>query len=122
MTTIKQTIIFLVTIAVASLTFNSSLGASIESQIQGQGGGIGMYCVPTYETLILQTEERQQPLAFVGVTRTGTYLWFFANAENFSVFFKDKTTGQYCTSPKYWGKIVNTMPMPMDDYLNDERK
>ena len=119
MTTIKQTIIFLVTIAVASLTFNSSLGASIESQIQGQGGGIGMYCVPTYETLILQTEERQQPLAFVGVTRTGTYLWFFANAENFSVFFKDRTTGKYCTSPKYWGKIVDAEPM--DDYLNDER-
>ena len=119
MTKIKQTIIFLVAIAVASLTFNSSLGASIEAQIQGQGGGVGMYCVPTYEILLLQTKEREQILAFVGITRTGTYLWFFANAENFSVFFKDRTTGKYCTSPKYWGKIVDAEPM--DDYLNDER-
>ena len=51
---------------------------------------------------------------------TGTALWFFANSENFSVFYKDRNTGDYCTSPKYWGKIVN--PLPMDDYLNDERK
>jgi hypothetical protein len=113
MTKIKQTIIFLVAIAVASLTFNSSLSA------QTQGGGIGMYCVPTYEILTMQTKEREQLLAFVGITRTGTYLWFFANSENFSVFFKDKRTGDYCTSPKYWGKIVDTAPM--DDYLNDER-
>jgi hypothetical protein len=110
MTKIKQTIIFLVAIAVASLTFNSSLSA----QTQG-----GMYCVDSYEELMQQTEERKQLLAFVGITRTGTPLWFFANAENFSVFFKDRMTGKYCTSPKYWGKIVNTVPM--DDYLNDER-
>ena len=82
MTKIKQTIIFLVAIAVASLTFNSSLSA----QTQG-----GMYCVDSYEELMQQTEERKQLLAFVGITRTGTPLWFFANAENFSVeeFFVD---------------------------------
>ena len=111
MVKIKQTIIFLVAIAVASLTFNSSLSA----QTQG-----GMYCVSTYEELMQQTEERKQVLAFVGITRTGVALWFFTNAENFSVFFKDRMTGNYCTAPNYWGKIVNTMPM--EDYLNDERK
>ena len=112
MVKIKQTIIFLVAIAVAGLTFNTS------SVAQNEGGG--MYCVDSYEELMQQTEERKQVLAFVGITRTGVALWFFTNAENFSVFFKDRMTGKYCTSPKYWGKIVNTVPM--DDYLNSERK
>ena len=114
MVKIKQTIIFLVAIAVANLTFNTSSVA--------QNEGSGMYCVSTYEELIQQTKERKQLLAFIGITRTGTPLWFFTNAENFSVFLKDGMTGNYCTSPKYWGKIVNTVPDPMDDYLNSERK
>ena len=113
MTSIKKITIFLASLIVASVTLNTTLNAQ-------QAGG--MYCVSSYEQLIEETEERDQLLAFIGVTRTGTALWFFTNSKNFSVFYKDQNTGDYCTSPKYWGKIVNSLPMDYrQDYLNDER-
>ena len=115
MTSIKNTIIFLTSLLVVGLVFNLMTNTRAWAQPTG-----GMYCVSSYEELIVETKKREQPLAFVGITRTGVALWFFASPEAFSVFFKDRMTGKYCTSPKYWGKVINTMPM--EDYLNSERK
>ena len=119
MPSIKYVILFLVSFLACFIIVGLLINSSSSSKAWAQPTG-GMYCVSSYEELMKETKKREQLLAFVGITRTGTALWFFANAENFSVFFKDRMTGNYCTAPNYWGKIVNTMPM--EDYLNDERK
>ena len=96
MISIKRISIFLASIVVAGISLNVSIASA-------QGN---FFCIPTYELLIKQTEERELAIEFVGMTRTGMALWFFANDTDFSVFFKDRVTGQYCTSPNYYGTIM----------------
>ena len=98
MTSVKKITTFLASLVVASVALNTTLNAQ-------QGGGI--FCIPTYEELIKQTEDKELVLAFAGVARQGQALWFFINDTDWSVFFKDRATGQYCTAPNYYGKILN---------------
>ena len=102
MTPIKKITTFLASLVVASVALNTTLNAQ-------QGGGI--FCIPTYEELIKQTEDKELVLAFAGVARQGQALWFFINDTDWSVFFKDRTTGQYCTAPNYYGVTVNAPPV-----------
>ena len=104
MTSIKKITIFLSSLVVAGIVLNTSI-ASAQQQLPN------MYCIATYEQLIKQTQEKELLLAFVGVTRIGLNLWFFANSTDFSVFFKDRVTGQYCTAPNYYGSTVNAPPV-----------
>ena len=99
MTSIKQIITILFSLVFAGLVLN----VPVASSQPAQGN---FFCIPTYELLIKQTEERELVIEFVGMTRTGMALWFFANDTDFSVFFKDRVTGQYCTSPNYYGTIM----------------
>ena len=105
MTVIKKITAFLASLVVANIVLNTSIASAQQLP--------NMFCIPTYEHLIEQTQEKELLLAFVGVTRTGMSLWFFANATDFSVFFKDRVTGQYCTAPNYYGMILN--PAPTED-------
>ena len=102
MTSIKKITTFLASLVVASVALNTTLNAQ-------QGGGI--FCIPTYEELIKQTEEKELVLAWAGVARQGQPLWFFVNDTEFSVFFKDRVTGQYCTAPNYYGVTVKAPPV-----------
>ena len=102
MTPIKKITTFLASLVVASVALNTTLNAQ-------QGGGI--FCIPTYEELIKQTEEKELVLAWAGVARQGQPLWVFVNDTEFSVFFKDRVTGQYCTAPNYYGVTVNAPPV-----------
>ena len=101
MTSIKQITTFLASLVVASVALNTTLNAQ-------QGS---MFCIPTYEQLIEQTEKKELVLAFAGVARQGQPLWFFVNDTDWSVFFKDRTTGHYCTAPNYYGATVNATPV-----------
>ena len=109
MTPIKKITTFLASLVVASVALNTTLNAQ-------QGGGI--FCIPTYEELIKQTEEKELVLAFSGVARQGQALWFFINDTDWSVFFKDRVTGHYCTAPNYYGTILN--PTSTEDFYNEE--
>ena len=102
MTSVKKITTFLASLIVASVALNTTLNA------QQQGG---IFCIPTYEELIKQTEEKELVLAWAGVARQGQPLWFFVNDTEFSVFFKDRVTGQYCTAPNYYGVTVNAPPV-----------
>ena len=104
---IKQTLIFIASLAVASIALNTSLYAQC-AKPEAELTAIGQYCVDSYEQLVKETEEKEQFLAFVGLTVTGTPLWFFASSKSFSVFFRDFATGKYCTAPNYFGKIVDS--------------
>ena len=75
-----------------------------------------LFCIPTYEELIKQTEEKELVLAWAGVARQGQALWFFINDTDWSVFFKDRTTGHYCTAPNYYGTILS--PTSTEDFYN----
>ena len=107
MTVIKKITTFLASLVVASVALNTTLNAQ-------QGGGI--FCIPTYEELIKQTEDKELVLAFAGVARQGQALWFFINDTDWSVFFKDRATGQYCTAPNYYGTILD--PTSTEDFYN----
>ena len=101
MISVKKITTFLASLVVASVALNTTLNA------QQQGG---IFCIPTYEELIKQTEEKELVLAFAGVARMGQPLWFFINDTDWSVFFKDGVTGHYCTAPNYYGTIVTAVP------------
>ena len=103
MISIKRISIFLASIVIAVISLNVSIASA-------QGN---FFCIPTYELLIKQTEEKNQLLSFAGITRTGQPLWFFANDTEFSVFYKDHSTGYYCTSPNYYGSRIE--PVPTED-------
>ena len=103
MTVIKKITTFLASLVVASVALNTSIASA-------QGN---FFCIPTYEELIKQTEEKELVLAFAGVAKQGQSLWFFINDTDWSVFFKDRATGQYCTAPNYYGNILN--PAPIED-------
>ena len=105
MISIKKITTFLASLVVAGIVLSTSIVFAQQAQQSN------FFCIPTYEHLIEQTEKRELLLAFVGVTRTGMSLWFFANATDFSVFFKDRVTGQYCTAPNYYGSILNATPV-----------
>ena len=110
MKSIKQIITILASLVFAGMVLN----VPVASAQNAQGN---FFCIPTYELLIKQTEERELAIEFVGMTRTGMALWFFANDTEFSVFFKDRVTGQYCTAPNYYGAIIKPMPteVPTED-------
>ena len=103
MISIKRISIFLASIVVAGISLNVSIASA-------QGN---FFCIPTYELLIKQTEEKNLLLSFAGITRTGQPLWFFVNDTEFSVFYKDHSTGYYCTSPNYYGLRIE--PVPTED-------
>ena len=107
MTSVKKITTFLASLIVASVALNTTLNAQ-------QGGGI--FCIPTYEELIKQTEDKELVLAFAGVARQGQALWFFINDTDWSVFFKDRVTGHYCTAPNYYGTILD--PTSTEDFYN----
>ena len=109
MTVIKKITTFLASLVVASVALNTSIASAQQSNF---------YCIPTYEELIKQTEEKELVLAFAGVARQGQALWFFINDRDWSVFFKDRTTGHYCTAPNYYGTILN--PTSTEDFYNEE--
>ena len=94
---IRQTLIFIASLAIASIALNTSLHA--------QTGG--MYCISSYEQVEQETGEKGQTLVFAGITRTGLPLWFFKSDRSFTVFFKSRLTGKYCTAPNYHGNILN---------------
>ena len=100
MTSIKKITTFLASLVVANVALNTTLDAQ----------QLSVFCISSYEQLIKQTGEKELLLEFAGVTKTGIALWFFANDRDFSVFFKDHTTGQYCTAPNYYGAILNATP------------
>ena len=108
MTVIKKITTFLASFVFVGILLNTTPYASIASAQQGN-----YFCIPTYDQLIKQTSEKELLLAFVGMTGTGMTLYFFANGTDFSVFFKDRATGQYCTAPNYYGNILN--PAPIED-------
>ena len=112
MTVIKKITTFLASFVFAGILLNTTPYASIAS---AQGN---FFCIPTYEELIKQTEEKELVLAFVGVARQGQALWFFVNDTDWSVFFKDRVTGHYCTAPNYYGTILN--PTSTEDFYNEE--
>jgi len=103
MTVIKKITTFLASLVVAGIVLNASI--VFAQQTQGN-----FFCIPTYEQLIEQTEKKELVLAFAGVARQGQPLWFFVNDTDWSVFFKDRTTGHYCTAPNYYGTIVTAVP------------
>tara|TARA_B100000315_G_scaffold109426_1_gene100422 strand:- start:1267 stop:1611 length:345 start_codon:yes stop_codon:yes gene_type:complete len=98
MTSIKRITTFLTSIVVAGIVLSTSIVSAQQSNF---------FCIPTYEQLIEQTEKKELVLAFAGVARQGQSLWFFINDTDWSVFFKDRATGQYCTAPNYYGKILD---------------
>ena len=106
MTSIKRITTFLASLVVASIVLNTSIASA-------QGN---FFCIPTYEELIKQTEEKELVLAFAGVARQGKALWFFINDTDWSVFFKDRVTGHYCTAPNYYGTILD--PTSTEDFYN----
>ena len=99
MVSIKRITTFLASIVVAGIVLNVSVASA------------QLFCIPTYEELIKQTEEKELVLAWAGVARQGQALWFFVNDTDWSVFFKDRSTGQYCTAPNYYGATVNATPV-----------
>jgi len=101
MTAIKKITTFLASLVVAGIVLNASIVFAQQSNF---------FCIPTYEQLIEQTEKKELVLAFAGVARQGQALWFFINDTDWSVFFKDRATGQYCTAPNYYGAILNATP------------
>ena len=103
MISIKRISIFLASIVVAGISLNVSIASA-------QGN---FFCIATYEFLIKQAEDKNQLLSFAGITRTGQPLWFFVNDTEFSVFYKDRSTGYYCTSPNYYGLRIE--PVPTED-------
>ena len=98
---IKQVLIFIASLAVASIALNTSLHAQLG----------GMYCIDSYEQVEQETGEKEQTLVFAGITRTGLPLWFFKSDRSFTVFFKSRLTGKYCTAPNYHGNILNDLPI-----------
>ena len=102
MISIKKITTFLASLVVAGIVLNASIVFAQQSNF---------FCIPTYEQLIEQTEKKELVLAFAGVARQGQPLWFFVNDTEFSVFFKDRVTGQYCTAPNYYGVTVNAPPV-----------
>ena len=109
MTSVKKITTFLASLVVASVALNTTLNAQQQT---------GIFCIPTYEELIKQTEKKELVLAFAGVARQGQSLWFFINDTDWSVFFKDRVTGHYCTAPNYYGTILN--PTSTEDFYNRE--
>jgi hypothetical protein len=107
---IRQTLIFIASLAVASIALNTSLHAQCAKQEAEPTAG-NMYCVSSYEQLLQETGNKEQTLAFAGITRTGLPLWFFKSDTGFTVFFKSRLTGKYCTAPNYFGKIINVTPI-----------
>jgi hypothetical protein len=107
MTSIKKITISLASFVVAGIILNTSFVSAQQSNF---------FCIPTYEELIKQTEEKELVLAFAGVARQGQALWFFINDTDWSVFFKDRTTGHYCTAPNYYGTILS--PTSTEDFYN----
>ena len=103
MISIQRISIFLASIVVAGISLNVSIASA-------QGN---FFCIATYEFLIKQTEDKNQLLSFAGITKTGQPLWFFVNDTEFSVFYKDHSTGYYCTSPNYYGSRIE--PVPTED-------
>ena len=106
MTSIKQIITILFSLVFAGLVLN----VPVASSQPAQGN---FFCIATYEFLIKQAEDKNQLLSFAGITRTGQPLWFFVNDTEFSVFYKDHSTGYYCTSPNYYGSRIE--PVPTED-------
>ena len=102
MKSIKQIITILASLVVAGIILNTSIVSAQQSNF---------FCIPTYEQLIEQTEKKELVLAWAGVARQGQALWFFVNDTDWSVFFKDRSTGQYCTAPNYYGATVNATPV-----------
>ena len=90
----------------ASIALNTSLHAQCAKQEAEPTAG-NMYCVSSYEQLLQETGNKEQTLAFAGITRTGLPLWFFKSDRSFTVFFKSRLTGKYCTAPNYHGNILN---------------
>ena len=109
MTVIKKITTFLASLVVAGIVLNASIVFAQQSNF---------FCIPTYEQLIEQTEKRELVLAFAGVAKQGQPLWFFVNATDWSVFFKDRATGHYCTAPNYYGTVLN--PTSTEDFYNEE--
>ena len=101
MISVKKITTFLASLVVVGIILNTSIASAQQSNF---------YCIPTYEELIKQTEEIELVLAFAGVARMGQPLWFFINDTDWSVFFKDRVTGHYCTAPNYYGTIVTAVP------------
>ena len=107
MTSVKKITTFLASLVVAGIVLNVSIVSAQQSNF---------FCIPTYEELIKQTEKKELVLAFAGVARQGQALWFFVNDTDWSVFFKDRVTGHYCTAPNYYGTILD--PTSTEDFYN----
>jgi len=107
---IKKITTFLASLVVVGIILNISVVAAEHTTQQPN-----FFCIHTYEELIKQTEEKEMVLAWAGVNRLGLALWFFVNDTDWSVFFKDRTTSQYCTAPGYYGPTVNAPPAPVED-------
>ena len=112
MTVIKKITTFLASLVVAGIVLSNSIVFAQQAQQSD------FFCIPTYEQLIEQTEKKELVLVFAGVARQGQPLWFFVNDTDWSVFFKDRTTGHYCTAPNYYGKILD--PTSTEDFYNEE--
>jgi len=105
---LRKTLIFLVSLLIASIALNTSLSAgSGEKHGAMPSGPTGVYCISTTEELNKQIKEKGLTFLFSGITRAGLPLWFYRNNAGFTVFYRTPTQ-QYCTTPYYYGDIIDS--------------
>ena len=106
----KNILIFLASLAVASIACNTALSAGSSEQhgtMPMPGGPASVYCIRTTEELEMQVKQKGLSFLFSGITRAGVPLWFYRNEKDFTVFYRTPTQ-QYCTTPNFYGDIIET--------------
>jgi len=105
---IRQTLIFIASLAVASIAFDTTLSAGSTKQHGAMPSGpASVYCIRTTEELEMQVKQKGLSFLFSGITRAGVPLWFYRNEKDFTVFYRTPTQ-QYCTTPNFYGDIIET--------------
>ena len=106
----KNILIFLASLAVASIALNTALSAGSGEQhrvMPMPGGPASVYCIRTTEELEVQVKQKGLSFLFSGITKAGVPLWFYRNEKGFTVFYRTPTQ-QYCTTPNFYGDIIET--------------
>ena len=103
----RKVIIFLASLAVASIALNTQGLSAGSGEQHGAmpGSPASVYCIRTTEELEKQTRQKGLSFLFSGITRAGVPLWFYRNEKGFTVFYRTPTQ-QYCTTPNFYGDII----------------
>ena len=107
---LRKTLLFLASLSVTSIALNTSLSAGSAEQhgvMPMPGGSASVYCIRTTEELEVQVKQKGLSFLFSGITRAGVPLWFYRNEKGFTVFYRTPTQ-QYCTTPNFYGDIIET--------------